>query len=197
MMKARAMSLLIFLSMVSFVSQAQKNDNPNKWLTTSAELTYHFSNITNEYDFVVSELQINKTVSFKWKMSEPVNYSGTVKISEGALDSALSMVNYFADKSAQSFTDRTTVWQSRKVYRKLKDKLPAEIYVDKKSETLNFRSDTTYKVLMDGADTQLTVIYAETSSGYKFWILDDPRNPLIVKMQLVFLVELLSVKTAK
>ncbi|MEI6123711.1 MAG: hypothetical protein WCQ95_08785 [Bacteroidota bacterium] len=187
--------VFIVMLLMSVNTFSQKNETANKWLVSGTKLTYHIVNITNEYDFLISNLLIDKDVSFKWMMSDPINYSGEIKMTRDALDTASTIVNYFADKSVQHFTDKSSGWLSKKLYRSLKNNTGAKIIIDKKPETITFKQNEKYTVIVDGVDVLLDVMYAETASGFKFWILDDAKNPLIVKMQLAFTLELKKIDT--
>lgn len=197
MKKVYILAAIILLTGLTPKSFAQKNEGPNAWLKTGSVLTYHLLNITKEYDFVVSDLVIGNDISLKWKMTEPVNYSGSVKMSSAAIDTATKIVDNFSDGSSFNMVDKTTIWLSRKLYKLIKSQSPAKINIDNKDEILNFVRNEKYPVKVDGVQKDLDVIVAESATGSKFWLLDNPQYPLIIKMELGFTIDLRSVETAK
>lgn len=186
--------LSVFMGLNVF---AQKNNPDPVWLNPSSKLIYHFKSITNEYDFIVSAITINKGVSFKWKMTEPLNYSGEIKMLPSALDSSVRIINFFTDKSSLQLSDRSSVWVSKKIFNSLKNQQPLLIQIDKQSDTIYYRGSQKYEISINDNKLILDVIIAETEAGYRFSILDNAQNPLIVEMDLGFSIELLKIETNK
>ena len=185
--------LFTSMTLISFSCSQKKN----YWLKSGSTLTYHLVNGDNQYDFIVDNLKIDKEVSFKWTMGEPVNNTGSVTMSSKALGESTKIVNYFSDGATQNMEEETTVWLSRKIYEQIKNKKPIDISIDGTTEILNFKNNEKLKIKADGADEEVNVLYAETESGNKLWILDEPQNPLIIKMQVGFTIELISVSSGK
>jgi len=80
MKKVFLLIVVLFSVGFAFNSFAQKIENPGTWFKTGSVLTYHVLNVTKEYDYIVSDLVVDNNIAFNWKMTEPVNYSGSVKI---------------------------------------------------------------------------------------------------------------------
>jgi len=165
------------------------------WPCSGNTLTYHLENEGTAYDFIVSELVMDKNISFRWKMTEPANITGTVKINKKALDKATNLVDEFSDLSALVMDNETTVWVSRKIYKSLKTPKPITVKFDGKAETLTFKSNEKLKVKVNEGVQEVNVLYVESDKGHQLWILDNDKNPLLIKMQLGFTIELVKVAT--
>ena len=167
----------------------------SKWPCSGNTLTYHLVNGDKQYDFIVSELVMDKNISFRWKMTEPANITGTVKMNKKALDKATNIVDEFSNMSALVMNNETTVWLSRKIYKNLKNQKPIDVKFDGKEETLTFKGNETFKVKVNDSVKEVNVLYVESNNGHQLWILDNEINPLIIKMQLDFTIELVNVIT--
>ncbi|MCK9612454.1 MAG: hypothetical protein PHR81_09430 [Bacteroidales bacterium] len=188
-------AVLIFGNTQNVFSQ-QENKSEN-WLKTGSKLTYHLLNISKEYDFVITDLVMDNNIAFTWNMTAPANSSGKVKMFYGAIDTANKIVNYFSNGSSQNMVNKTTVWLSRKVYKKIKSESPTTLIIDDTEEIVNFIRNEKYPITVDGAKLDYDVMVAESATGSKFWILDNPQYPLIIKMELAFTIDLRSVETKK
>ncbi len=191
------LAAIIILTGISATGFSQKKENPGTWFKTGSVLNYHLLNTTKEYDFIVSDLIMDNNIAFSWKMTEPVNYAGKIKIFSAAIDTATIMVNYFKDGSSQNMVNKTTCMLSRKIYKLLKGQQAVNLTIDDKIETINFVRNEKYPVKIDGVQQDLDVMVAESATGTKIWILDYPQYPLIVKMEVAFTIDLRSVETAK
>jgi hypothetical protein len=89
------------------------------------------------------------------------------------------------------------VWVSYKVYHALKAKEPILVNCGETDtyERLSFIKNTTYKIRLNDSTVRLPALYAETETGNKYWILDDPENPIILKMTIGFNIQLENIMT--
>lgn len=197
MKKVIIAAVIILLTGIAPKSFAQKNEGPAIWLKTGSVLSYHLTAGNESYDYIVSDLIMKNDISFKWKMTDPINYTGSVKISSMAIDTATSMIANFENGSSLNMQDKTTVWLSRKLYKMIKSQAPAKITIENSSEIFNYVRNENFPVKIDGAEQKLDVILAQSPSGNKIWILDYPQYPLIIQMQLDFTLYLQSVEAAK
>lgn len=195
-MKTKLFFLLLLMS-CTLSLYAQKKDKANAWMKSGSVLTYHLLNVTKEYDFIMSELVLEEDISFKWVMTEPVNYQGNVTIVGAAMDTASEVVNYFKNFSQLKLVNKTTVWVSRKLFKKLKEKGEAVIIIDKEPEKIMFKRNGTYSVMLDGTAVELNALVCETDKQNVFIVLDDEKYPLVLKMEISFLIELKSIETLK
>jgi len=197
MKKIFLITILSVLTGLFFFNFSPVNEGPNSWLKGGTKLTYHLVSDNSAYDFIVSDLKIDEKISFKWNMTEPASISGSVIINKNALDNATNIVDDFSNGSSLIMDDQTTVWLSRLIYKNIKDQKPVDVKFDGNPETIKFKSNEKLKINVDGTDKEVNVLYAETQSGHQLWILDDNINPLIIKMQLGFTIELKSVVSTK
>jgi hypothetical protein len=183
-MKRFILPLLILSSISAF---SQKNCCP--WLKTGTELKYDFFNLLQEYDFTITGLVLDQGARFQWNMGDPVNMEGIIKISAEALNTSLAMVNHFRN-GGLDLTDKTTVWVSTAVHRSMKKATPLQISIDGKSHLLKFVKNSDFEFMLDEKKSSVPVLYCESDQGAKIWILDNAKSPLILKMELDFVVEL-------
>lgn len=187
--------LTLFFIAFSTLLFAQKNDA--SWLKKCTGLTYHINYNAIEYDFKIDSIKATNDISFQWKMSDPMNYTGKVKILKQALDTSTALYNFFADSSNITLDNKTTVWVSKKVYKAIKKGGSIKIDAGLGREKLTFKSNEKISAMVNGSNKSFEVLYATTESGNKFWILDDPSNPIIMKMYLGWTIEIKEIVTGK
>ncbi|HNX89267.1 MAG TPA: hypothetical protein PKH58_09300 [Paludibacteraceae bacterium] len=197
MKKVLILAAFVIFAGIASTSFAQKHEVKSTWFKNGSVLTYHVQNVTKEYDYIVSDLVLGLDVAFKWKMTDPVNYKGNITIYDAAIDTAMKMVNYFENNSSLNLTNSTTAMFSRKAYKQLISQQSINVTVDKDKETIIFDRYENYPIEVDGVKQDVEVMVAKSESGKKFWILDNPKYPLILKMELAFTIDLRSVVTAK
>ena len=193
----KTIKFILIFSQISFslISSAQKNET--SWLKNCTRLSYQVNYNSLEYDFNLDSLVVDDDISFNWKMTAPMNYSGKVKMSSEALDTATAQNNFFSDNSNINLTDKTTIWVSKKVYKAIKKGKPVNIDPSLGREKLSFISTEKIKANLNGKNESFDVLYATTESGNKFWILDDPENPIILKMYLGWTITIKDITTSK
>lgn len=181
--------LLIFLfALFSFAAMSQSKTD--SFLKQCSKLTYRVNFNAIEYDFIIDSLKTSNDISFCWRMTEPMVSSGKICVKKFALDTATVMNCFFADSSNDTLTSATTVWVSKKVYKAMKKGGSVGIDVGIGREKLSFKSKEKITTKQNGNNKSLNVFYCATASGNKFWILDDPANPLILKMYLGWTIEI-------
>jgi hypothetical protein len=189
-MRNRFLCLCVILAMLApGITFAQKSKS---WLKSGAVLTYQISTKGKQYDFIIRNLQLETNISFDWEMTEPNALIGSMVIGGHALDTATSQKNYFQD-GENLLNDRTTVWVSKAVYNALKKKSAITINSGSGRSPLTYKGKEDFTFKLNGEDKTVKSLYAETNSAEKFWILDDKESPLILKMNLGWLVVLKSV----
>lgn len=161
----------------------------------------------NSYDFSVSNAKgsVDTDFEFDWSMTSSADANGHVKITKDAMDKAIAQNNYFgpALKNA-TLTDKTTVWVSKEVINSLikngKSKMDvgdgeeeytvvADDVDNRDTESLN------EKFSINGAQKYLNTIHVTNASGKsQLWILKDAKNPMIIKMDIGFIISLKSIE---
>jgi hypothetical protein len=164
------------------------------YLKKGTKLRYYLHNSGNDYEFIVDIESLGKEISFNWWMTEPASNSGSVKMTEKAVNEAVWQQNYFRG-GHDDLDTKTTVWVSKKVYNALKNKEEVEIFPENTSVILTYVEDRDYTVMVNGKKRDFKCLYAEGDNGDKFWILDDPDNPVILKMVISFNIEIGEIMT--
>ncbi len=193
-MKTIKSILVSAIILSNILSYGQKKEI--SWLKKCTKLTCHVNFNAIEYDFIVDSLVVSNDIAFKWKMTDPMNYAGKVKMFKPALDTATAMNNFFTDNNNLNLTDETTVWVSKKVYKAIKKGSSVNIDAGLGREKLTYIKNEKIIAKFNGSNKTFNALYATTVSGNKFWILDDPANPIILKMYLGWTIEIKEITAA-
>jgi hypothetical protein len=161
-------------------------------------LIYQVDNQNQKYDFTINLEEIDPSIVFTFKMSNVRKTSGKITITKDALKNAIAQYNYFQNNEV-TLDKQTTVWISKKVWTNLKKRKKSNISTNSGEmnlKLLELVNNQDYPILMNGEEFALKSMYCMTkdSNSYKYWILDDVNNPLILKMELNFSIELKEVK---
>jgi len=164
-------------------------------------LIYQVDNQNQKYDFTINLEEIDPSIAFTFKMSNVRKTSGKITITKEALKNAIAQYNYFQNNEV-TLDKQTTVWISKKVWTNLKKRKKSNISTNSGEmnlKLLELVNNQDYPILMNGEEFALKSMYCMTkdSNSYKYWILDDVNNPLILKMELNFSIELKEVKYKK
>lgn len=165
-------------------------------LKPGSVLTYAVNANGSNYNFIVTIMGIGDNLVFDYEMTAPAATSGNVTLTASALATASAQTNMFSGGSI-TLADKTTVWLSKTVFNGLKKDFQARISCDGgQPVTLLNNYEDQYRVIVDNKEARLNIFYAEEQSGkpFKYWILNDAANPLIVKMDLGWTIELIDVK---
>lgn len=151
----------------------------------------------NTYDFRVTnpKVDMDKGISFKYKMTGDVGINGVVNISKDALDTAHIQMNRFSNGN-KDLTEETSVWVSNAVFNELKTNgeafMQASVFSAQVFQVVA-EDDPFYVVKVDDEDKYIRCIHLvsrDRDDSQELWINDDPKNPLILKMKLDFSIEL-------
>ncbi len=151
----------------------------------------------NTYDFRVTnpKVDMDKGVSFKYKMTGDVGINGVVNISKEAIDTAHIQMNRFSNGN-KDLTEETSVWVSNTVFNELKTNgesfIQASVFSAQVFQVVA-EEDPFYVVKVDDVDKYIRCIHLVSKDGddsQELWINDDPKNPVILKMKLDFSIEL-------
>ncbi len=151
----------------------------------------------NTYDFRVTnpKVDMDKGISFKYKMTGDVGINGVVNISKDALDTAHVQMNRFSNGNHDLDTE-TSVWVSNAVFNELKTNgeafMQASVFSAQVFQVVP-EDDPFYVVKVDDQDKYIRCIHLvsrDRDDSQELWINDDPKNPIILKMSLDFKIEL-------
>ena len=161
-------------------------------LKEGSRLTYWVDYYGEQYDFIVTVKEIGEEgIKFDYRMTK-LGTKGSVEITKGALNQALGQENTFRGGELV-LSSKTTVWISRLVYSSLKGEGKVNVDVGEGTETLVLKGKEKFEVEVDGKVKKMGVLLAETSEGKKFTITDDKKFPLILKMDLGWLIGIKSI----
>ncbi|MCB9232315.1 MAG: hypothetical protein H6581_11670 [Bacteroidia bacterium] len=162
-------------------------------LKEGSRLIYWVDYYGSKYDFEVTIRSIGEEgIKFDYHMTVS-GTKGSVEITASALQNALGQVNNFSGGELILST-KTTVWVSRTVYSGLKKAKSVNIDLGEGTEALVFKKNADLDVKVDDKVKNLKVIEAETDEGHKYTILDDKKFPLILKMDLGWMIGIKEVK---
>lgn len=163
------------------------------------KLIYKVDGSFGTYEFSVKPAETKPDLVFDWYMTHESDMYGSVVIKKDALAKATKQKNTFtasADAYRQDvLSDMTTVVISREVFKSLKAGKPTTMNTGSGDKTFRMKETQSFTFEMDGAEKKEKVIYIESEDGSeKFWVMDN-ELPLILKMQLNFIIELQEVVT--
>lgn len=151
----------------------------------------------NTYDFRVTnpKVDMDKGISFKYKMTGDVGITGVITMSKEAIDTAHVQMNRFGGGNKE-ITEETSVWVSNAVFNELKTNgeafMQASIFSAQVFQVVA-EDDPFYVVKVDDQDKYIRCIHLvsrDRDDSQELWINDDPKNPIILKMKLDFSIEL-------
>ncbi|MGG9962042.1 tetratricopeptide repeat protein [Ferruginibacter sp. SUN106] len=159
------------------------------------------------YDFLVSNPKGNVDTDFEfdWAMSNKDDMKGHIKLTKDAMEKAIAQNNYFGSalKNA-TLTDKTTVWVSKAVFNDLTKNNSAKMDVGNGEEIFTVvpdgqdnRDKESFedKVLVKGSAKYVNTLHVKNEDGSRqLWILNDAKNPMIIKMDLDWSIVLKSIE---
>lgn len=194
----KVVKFICLLAIFATISTNCMAEAPKFTLKKGMTLIYQVDNISQKYDFTINIEEITPAIVFSFKMTNARKTAGKITITKEALKNAIAQYNYFQSNEVV-LNKQTTVWVSKKVWNNLKKKKKSDISTNSGEmnlKTLELVKSQDYPLLLNGEELSLTSLYCVTSdtNAYKYWILDDINNPIILKMELNFSIELKEVK---
>ncbi len=193
----KKISILYLLSIV-FLSCGKKEPLGPFPIKKGTQLIYDVENGELQYQFWVNiQKASEKGIDFDWKMTDPVNYSGKISISEQALKNANRLFNYFSNNSSEKLTDQTSVFLSYKVYDELVNNERFSIDVGIGEEEFIRRNELfkEFKIMVNGKEVNLEYYDANNyENNHVLRFAKIGNFPLIIQMHLDFSVTLKEVK---
>lgn len=166
---------------------------------------WEVNNNGSVYAFTVSNPKgsVATDFEFDWAMTSGDDMNGHIKITKEAMKAAIVQNNYFGPRLKNAtLTDKTTVWVSQDVFTQLKKTGTAKMDVGNGGEifTVVANDDNEDKaafndnVMVKGNEKTLVTMHIKNQDGSRqLWILSNPQNPVIVKMDLGWTIVLKSV----
>lgn len=151
----------------------------------------------NNYDFSVSNIKGNtdEGMEFDWSMNSGDDMNGHITLTKEAMAGAVAQNNRFsASMKNIVLKDQTTVWVSKGVMEALLSKGAAKMdagYGEEEYKVVPNNAEQGWdnealedKIVVKGEPKYLSTIHVQNSDGtHQMWILNDVKNPLIIKMQ--------------
>lgn len=165
------------------------------------QLVYHVNAGGREYDFIVriNDGSYEKGVDFNYEMTAPVNLKGHVKITANGKNKSRKYVNYFAGGELL-LKDACTVWMTDANFMELPGKQTAMTFDDGAEEIFyNYENnEITPTINFKGKEVKLDGFIINNSPEGKgnktLWIQNGSGNPLILKMDLGWTIELKEIR---
>ncbi|MEI9956118.1 MAG: hypothetical protein WDM90_07415 [Ferruginibacter sp.] len=165
------------------------------------QLVYHVNTGSVEYDFIVTlnDGGTKKALDFNYAMNNAAGTSGHVNISAQARAKARKYINYFSG-GEMKLVDASSVWLTDANYADL-DYGKAQLSFDGGPEETFYaegNNDVGKVVKIKGVNRKIggfSITNAHGAAGDKtLWINLSKTNPLIIKMNLGFTIELREIK---
>jgi len=164
------------------------------------QLVYHVNAGGSEYDFIVTLNKYNqKGIDFNYEMTNATNTKGHVVITAEAKDGARSLVNYFKGGEL-NLKDASTVWLSYATFTDMPTKKTVLSFDGSEQVTMYRPENDEAKqvVVVKGQDRTITTFKinnaADGTGDKTLWIHNNSSNPLIIKMDLGWTIELKEIK---
>lgn len=192
MMKAIALKItILFVAVIATIGVNAQDFN----VKPGDVLTYHVKTDTKEYDFTVTLKTWKPDLTFDWVMTGSVNKKGAIGFGNADASDAMALNNFFT-AGAVTLKGQTSIWASNKLYKLIKSNVAAKVVFDNEAtadELLNKGTANTV-VTVNGSASTFTYLRA-ASDTKQLWILDNAKNPLILRMYMpTWRIELTGVK---
>jgi hypothetical protein len=166
---------------------------PKDILKKGTKLVYDVNYNGTQYEFIVTIKDQQETYTFDWSMGVPVNKSGTVSITQDALENADGLFNYFSSGSIH-LADQSCFMLSRKMYNAFSDKGSMIVYTNKKAnEYSEFGNAYNHTQTFDYKNSETQEFYCRTvtdKDDYQITYVNDASFPLIIEMNLGWTLKL-------
>ena len=166
------------------------------------KLVYHVTNNGNEYDFTVTinTFSYDKGIDFSYEIGAPVNKKGHVNISGPAYRTSRKYVNYFAGGELK-LTDACAIWLCHDAYYEdLNSKKTVMTMDNGAPETFYEPEDDAveHEIIFKGETVKVDALRLNNKSdgngSKEVWVHNSSGNPLIIKMDVGYTIELKEVK---
>ena len=161
-------------------------------------LTYDVSSAGKNYKFIVTIKSLGNEIAFDWKMTEPINKSGTVVMSANAVSKADALFNYF-NGGASNLDKETSVWISKKLFNDISAKAEAPIKVNGAADTATVMGNTISEFNFNLNGNLVAVSGWELQGGsdikYTIDVIESTKFPIITRMDLGWTIQLSEIKS--
>ena len=192
--------LFTILWMIACVGFAQEFTPPVLFkLNKGDKLVYDVRHKGDLYYYTVEIIECGPKFIYKWEMGEPKNKKGTVEIKSKAMNQAMKITTRVKPDEHLLLEDACILWISKSLLKSLANNTQPEITIDETTgNKMALMQKNNFTFRYKGA--ALTSEILEVSNQQKFFdlkqfsVLNNPENPLIVKLNMGFTVELIEIK---
>lgn len=154
-------------------------------VATGSKLTYDMRGTS--FTVQPTTFDYNNNITFNWSRTGEgmMTELGSIQISKAALDTATLQKNYFRSGSNDTLLRNITVWLSKKQYNSFtKDSIVMAGTNGFSESKFKYSGHDQLEVFNNKNVAELVDCIRLTDGEEGIWFLNDPQNPLIVKMEL-------------
>ena len=190
--------LFILLSTAKIFSQNISDlDAFEKAMKPGTVLTYDVTNGTKKYQLIATIKKLGDEITFDWKMTEPVNKTGTVSMSATAVSKADALFNYFTGGDSK-LEKEISLFISKKIFAEISSTALASIKLNGATDTATVMSNTISEFNFNLNGNLVAVPGWELQGGsdikYTVDVLESVKFPLIVRIDLGWTIQLAEIK---
>ncbi len=161
-------------------------------------LTYDVNTNEKKYQFVVTLKKLGDEIAFDWKMTEPVNKTGTVLMSANAVAKADALLNNFSGGESK-LEKETSVFISRKIFNDVSSTSSSSIKLNGANDTATVMSNTISEFNFNLNGNLVSIPGWELQGGGDIKstvdVLESFKFPIIFRMDLGWTILLSEIKT--
>ncbi len=192
--------LFVILWLLAYDGFTQESTPPVLFkLNKGDKLIYDVRHKGDLYYYTVEILECGPKYIYRWEMGEPKNKKGSVEIKTKAMNQAMKITTRVKPDEHLILEDACILWISKALLKALVNNMQPEITIDGTAgNKMALLQKTNFSFRYKGA--ALTSEILEVSNQQKFFdlkqfsVLNNPDNPLIVKLNMGFTAELIEIK---
>lgn len=198
-MKRTTFTFLLSLFTVHFVFSQNITDldTYEKAMKPGAVLTYDITMGEKQYHLVAAIKKIGEEIAFDWTTTEPDNKKGSVIMNANAVSKADALFTDF-NGGETKLDKETAIFISKKIFTEVAGSAQASMKIFGTSDTVTIMNNTISEFNFSLNDNLVAVPGWELQGGseikYTVDVLESPKFPLIVKIDLGWTIQLASIK---
>ncbi len=193
--------LTFLLSLLTFPFIFSQNitdlDTYEKAMKPGAILTYDITMGEKQYHLIATIKKLGDEIALDWETTEPANKKGNTTMNANAVSKAEALFTDFSGGETKLDME-TAMFISRKVFNDVASSAQASIKIFGANDTATIMSNTISEFNFSLNDNLVAVPGWELQGGseikYTIDVLESPKFPLIVKIDLGWTIQLASIK---
>lgn len=169
-----------------------KSSEYSDFFKNGSSFVYDVTSWGDKYELIVIIEKMDKHLFYRYEITGDTTFKkieDAIVFNESLEKSDKIFMNLW-DLNVGNTGDKTSIFFSKKVFKDLVNKKEVTIDVGDGEEHLTFEGKTVYNCVVDGKEVELKAVYAKSDLLGYFWILDDYQFPLILKMEVCYIIEL-------